>query len=151
MGFPLQWMKAVIEIVEIVKVPREVVGVPIKAVGVLYVQAVRVWRRHEMALEEVVVYVLETAKAIERPQECLYSHKNRIRKKAVFMKWLLCICIALQRNKTKKFETNIPRKGIAWPQQPHTFMCLWAIYIFPQLICMPILLQENMWTDLDNI
>ncbi len=46
MKVPLETVRApimaVIEIVEIVKVPREVVGVPIKAVGVLYVQAVRV-------------------------------------------------------------------------------------------------------------
>ncbi len=30
----------------------------------------------------------------------------------------------------RKFETNFPRKGIS------TFMCLWAIYIFPRLICL---------------
>jgi hypothetical protein len=33
----------------------------------------------------------------------------------------------------RKFETNIPRKGIA---QISTFMCLWAICIFPRLICL---------------
>jgi hypothetical protein len=35
-----------------------------------------------------------------------------------------------------------------------TFMCLWAIYIFPGSFCLSglsILLQENMWTDPGNI
>jgi hypothetical protein len=58
---------------------------------------------------------------------------------------------ALQNSKTqyRKFETNIPRKGIARPQSqfPSTFMCLRAIYICVPRISLPILLQENMWTD----
>ncbi len=42
----------------------------------------------------------------------------------------------------RKFETNIPRKGIARPVTVFTFMCLWAIYIFPT-IDLPILLQRK--------
>ncbi len=35
------------------------------------------------------------------------------------------------KNQCRKFETNIPTKGIARSQVPiSTFMCLWAIYIF---------------------
>ena len=33
----------------------------------------------------------------------------------------------------RKFETNIPRKGI---EGISTFVCLWAICIFPRLICL---------------
>ncbi len=40
------------------------------------------------------------------------------------------VCIALQRNNNKKLETNIPRKGIAWPQSqfPHSCVCERFIY-----------------------
>ncbi len=44
------------------------------------------------------------------------------------------VCTA--KNQYQKLETNIPRKGIARPQSTmFTFMCLWAIYIFPRSIC----------------
>ncbi len=37
----------------------------------------------------------------------------------------------------RKFETNIPRKGIAPASVPiSTFMCLWGIYIFPPSVCL---------------
>ncbi len=41
--------------------------------------------------------------------------------------------IYIYSNTTTKIPFCIPRKGIARPQSqfPHTFMCLWAIYIFP--------------------
>jgi hypothetical protein len=47
----------------------------------------------------------------------------------------------------RKFETNIPRKGIAQPQSwfPHSCVCMSDLYI--PTISLPILLQENMWTD----
>ncbi len=37
-----------------------------------------------------------------------------------------------------KFETNIPRKGTAWPQSqfPHSFVCERFMYIFPQSVCL---------------
>ncbi len=43
---------------------------------------------------------------------------------------LLWICIALQRHKKRKFETNILRKGIARPQSklPHPWVCERFIY-----------------------
>jgi hypothetical protein len=45
---------------------------------------------------------------------------------------------ALQRHNTKKFKTNNPRKRIARPQSqfPQSFMCMWAIYIFPRSVCL---------------
>ncbi len=48
--------------------------------------------------------------------------------------FLFAICTA--KNQYWKLETNIPRKGIAGQQFQtiSTFMCLWAIYIFPRLI-----------------
>ncbi len=45
----------------------------------------------------------------------------------------------------RKLETNIPRKGIAWPLS--TFMFLWATYPYIPTIDLPILLAGNMWTD----
>ncbi len=36
----------------------------------------------------------------------------------------------------RKFETNIPRKGIARPQSQFPQICLWAIYIIPRSICL---------------
>jgi hypothetical protein len=46
----------------------------------------------------------------------------------------------------RKYETKYPRKGIAWPQSqfPHLCVCERFIYSHHGL---PILLQENMWTD----
>ncbi len=65
--------------------------------------------------------------------------------------------IYIAKNQYRKFETNIPRKGIA-PLQSQ----FWAIYIFPVSISplcvcerfiyshdLPIL--KNMWTDPGNI
>ncbi len=51
----------------------------------------------------------------------------------------------------RKFETKIPRKGIARPQSqfPHSCVCERFIHILR--INLPILLQENMWTDPGNI
>ncbi len=54
------------------------------------------------------------------------------------------------RTQYRKFEANIPRKGI-WPASfpISTFMCLVSdLYIPP--IGLPILLQENVWTDPGN-
>ncbi len=41
------------------------------------------------------------------------------------------------KTKCRKFETNIPRKGISGPQSqfPH-ILCLWASYIFPRWVCL---------------
>ncbi len=39
--------------------------------------------------------------------------------------------------KCRKFETNIPRKGISGPQSQFPYSCeLWANYIFPQWVCL---------------
>jgi hypothetical protein len=54
----------------------------------------------------------------------------------------LCSCITrglyycTAKNQCRKFETNIPRKGIALPQSQFLHLCLWAIYIFPRSICL---------------
>jgi hypothetical protein len=55
---------------------------------------------------------------------------------------------ALQGN--RKFETNIPTKGIAWPQYqfPHSCVCE---HLYIPTMGLPILLQENMWTDPGNL
>ncbi len=56
----------------------------------------------------------------------------------------------LQRHNTEKFGTNIPRKGIAWPQsQFQHHVSVSDLYI--PMIGLPILLLENMWTDPGNI
>jgi hypothetical protein len=61
--------------------------------------------------------------------------------------WTLC-CAA--KKQYRKFETNIPRKGIAQPQSPfpHSWVSLSDFYI--STVDLPILLQENMWTDPEN-
>jgi hypothetical protein len=41
-------------------------------------------------------------------------------------------CPSTAKNQYRKFGTHVPRKGFARP----TFMCLWAIYIFPWSICL---------------
>jgi hypothetical protein len=53
-----------------------------------------------------------------------------------------------ERHNTENCETNIPRKGIARPpsQFPHSYVCERFIYI-PMISGLPVLLQENMWTD----
>ncbi len=57
----------------------------------------------------------------------------------------LSLCTA--NTQYRKFETNIPRKGIARPQSqfPHIHVSVSGLYI--PTIGLPILLQENMWTD----
>ena len=47
----------------------------------------------------------------------------------------------------RKFETNISRKGIGWPQShfSHSYVSVSDLYI--PTIDLPILLQENRWTD----
>ncbi len=59
--------------------------------------------------------------------------------------------IGTAKTQNRKFETNIPRKGIARPQSqfPHAHVSVIDLYI-PN-IGLPILLQENMWTDPGNI
>ncbi len=47
----------------------------------------------------------------------------------------------------RKFETNIPRKELHSTVPIPTLIFLWAIYMYIPLICRPILLQENMWTN----
>ncbi len=50
------------------------------------------------------------------------------------------------KNQCRKFETNIPRKGIVRPQSqfPHSRVCERFIYSHDRSA---VLLQENMWTD----
>jgi hypothetical protein len=55
-----------------------------------------------------------------------------------------------EKKQYQKFETNIPRKGIAQPQShfPHSRVCeTFTVYILT--IGLPIMLQEIMWTDPD--
>ncbi len=56
--------------------------------------------------------------------------------------WQEAYCTALQRTNTKKFETNIARKGTAQPQFPnfHIHVSVSDLYILT--IDLPILLQE---------
>ncbi len=49
-----------------------------------------------------------------------------------------------------KFETNNPRKGIARPQSQFPHSCVCDLFNIPT-IDLPILLQENIWTDPGNI
>ncbi len=58
---------------------------------------------------------------------------------------------ALKKNQYRKFETNIPRKGTARPQQfPHSCVCerLYSMYMYIS-IDLPILLL--LWTNPENI
>jgi hypothetical protein len=72
-----------------------------------------------------------------------------------FCCYMLCLFtltyqIRTARTQYRKFETNIPSKGIAWPQPNfHIHVSVSDLYI-PR-ISLPILLQENMWTDSGNI
>jgi hypothetical protein len=60
------------------------------------------------------------------------------------------LCTPTTKTQYRKFETNIPRKGIELPQSqfPHSCICERFTLYIPSL---PILLQENMWTDPENI
>ncbi len=53
------------------------------------------------------------------------------------------------RPKFWKFETNKPRRGTAQSQFqfPHSCFCEQFTYMYIPTIGLPILLQENMWTD----
>ncbi len=56
-------------------------------------------------------------------------------------------------NQYRKFETNIPREGIAWPQSqfphsPHSCASERFIYSHDRSVYSP---AENMWTDPGNI
>ncbi len=48
---------------------------------------------------------------------------------------ILCTITFTAKTKCRKFETNIPRKGISGPQYQFP-MCLWANYIFPRWVCL---------------
>ncbi len=48
------------------------------------------------------------------------------------------------------FVTNIPRKVIVRPQSQFPNSCVCELFIIPR-IGLPVLLQENMWTDSGNI
>ncbi len=54
------------------------------------------------------------------------------------------------KDKCRKFETNIPRKGISGPQSqfPHSFVCERIIYSHDGSAFSA---GGNMWTDLGNI
>ncbi len=47
----------------------------------------------------------------------------------------------------RNFETNIPRKGIAWPPS----QCVSVIDLYIPTIHLPFMFQENMWTDPGNL
>jgi hypothetical protein len=52
----------------------------------------------------------------------------------------------MQRHNTENSKQIVPEKELSATVPIPTFMFLWAIYIFP-LIGLPILLQENRWTE----
>jgi hypothetical protein len=56
----------------------------------------------------------------------------------------LYVCTA--KTQYQKFETNIPRKGIARPQSQFPHSCVCERFIYPT-IDLPILLQVNIWSD----
>ncbi len=49
----------------------------------------------------------------------------------------------------RKFETNVPRKGIVWPR-PNSYIHVSVSDLNIPLIGMPILLQENRWAEREN-
>jgi hypothetical protein len=59
----------------------------------------------------------------------IYNSKKQphVRKQASFSK----IIFSTAKTRFRKFEANIPRKGI----DRRSFMCLWAIYLFPWSVC----------------
>ncbi len=57
-------------------------------------------------------------------------------------------CKDTKRNRRhRKFETNIPRKGIARPQSQFPHSCVAVSDLYISRIGLHFLLQENMWTD----
>jgi hypothetical protein len=62
----------------------------------------------------------------------------------------LLVTTVLNTAKTQysKFETNIPRKGIAQPRSQFPHSCVCERFIYSQnIIRLLVLRQENMWTD----
>jgi hypothetical protein len=58
----------------------------------------------------------------------------------------------LQRHNTENLNQLFPDEELRGLIPNSTFMCLWAINIlYIPTIRLPILLQENMWTDRGNI
>jgi hypothetical protein len=51
----------------------------------------------------------------------------------------------------RKFETNIPRKGIAQALNPNIHIHVSVSVLYIPTTGLPFLLQENMWTDRGNI
>jgi hypothetical protein len=51
----------------------------------------------------------------------------------------------------RKFETNIPRNETARPHSEFLHSCFSERFIYSRAIGLPILLQENRWTDRGNI
>jgi hypothetical protein len=56
----------------------------------------------------------------------------------------------LQRHTTENSNKKIPRKGIARPQYQFPFSCVCEQFIY-STIGLPILPQENMWANPENI
>jgi hypothetical protein len=64
----------------------------------------------------------------------------------------MCTSIQHCKDTIRKFETNIPRKGFAGPQSNfHVYEYVSVSDLYISTIGLPILLQENMWTDPENI
>jgi hypothetical protein len=47
----------------------------------------------------------------------------------------------------RKFETNIPKKGIARPQSQFPHACVCGRFLYIPIIGLPILLQEKLYVD----
>ncbi len=66
-------------------------------------------------------------------------------------KWTRRGAFSTAKTQYRKFETNIPRKGIARPQSQSQFPYSCALSdLYIPTIGLPILLQENMWIPVEK-
>jgi hypothetical protein len=86
-------------------------------------------------------YLTSTLVSKTIPQHTTQPHVSRI------------LHSTLQRHMCRKFETNIPRKGITRLQSQFLHSCFYErfMYMYIPLIGLPILLQENRWAERGNI
>ncbi len=63
-------------------------------------------------------------------------NKNKTTTEPVFFFWLFFLISPEPDTQYRKFETNIPRNELEASVPMSTFLCLWAIYIFPRSVCL---------------